>query len=164
MGDSPSTSNEILEDLPRTGPYSWGAAFRQNSRMAAVALARFAALLSDRARPGRDRPFLHIETHLWLRPLSRVVRLISDRPAFGWYGEAPPEAETTLGGTPRDALPAVYCRHCGRSGWTAISPERDPQDLESTPAEDLPGRRHRQAPGPPLHRGHQAGSRDVRGR
>ena len=132
LGDNPSTANEILEDLPRRGAYPWGAAFRQNSRTAAIALARFAALLSD-ARTAGDRPFLHVETHLWLRPLSRVVRLISDRPAFGWYGEASPEAETTLGGTPRDVLPAVYCRHCGRSGWTAISLERDPQDLESNP-------------------------------
>ena len=87
----------------------------------------------DRARPGRDRPFLHVETHLWIRPLSRIVRLISDRPAFGWYGEAAPEAESTLGGTPRESLPAIYCRHCGRSGWAAISPERDPQALVSDP-------------------------------
>jgi replicative superfamily II helicase len=132
LGDNPSTSHEILEDLPRRGAYPWGAAFRRSSRTAAIALARFAALLCD-AREADGRPFLHVETHLWLRPLSRVVRLISDRPAFGWYGEAPPEAETTLGGTPRDALPAVYCRHCGRSGWTAISLERDPADLESNP-------------------------------
>jgi replicative superfamily II helicase len=132
LGDKPSTSNEILEDLPRRGAYSWGATFRQNPRAVATALARFTALLSVARAPG-NQPFLHIETHLWIRPLSRVVRLISDRPAFGWYGEAPPDAETTLGGTPREALPAVYCRHCGRSGWTAISLERDPQDLEGDP-------------------------------
>ena len=46
LGDRPSTSHEILEDLPRKGPYSWGAAFRQSPRTAAAALARFAALLS----------------------------------------------------------------------------------------------------------------------
>jgi hypothetical protein len=45
-------------------------------------------------------------------------------------GEAPPEAETTLGGIPREPLPAVYCRHCGRSGWASISPEKDPADLD----------------------------------
>ncbi|MGH3282182.1 MAG: DEAD/DEAH box helicase, partial [Trebonia sp.] len=132
LGDSPLTSNEILEDLPRRGAYPWGQAFRRSSRTAAIALARFAALLSE-ARAADGGPLLHVETHLWLRPLSRVVRLISDRPAFGWYGEAPPEAETTLGAVPRDVLPAVYCRHCGRSGWTAISTERDPQDLEPNP-------------------------------
>ncbi|WP_351222528.1 Zn-binding domain-containing protein [Streptomyces sp. NPDC002133] len=26
-------------------------------------------------------------------------------------------------------LPAVYCRNCGRSGWAALSPEADPQQL-----------------------------------
>lgn len=132
LGDKPSTSHEILEDLPRKGPYSWGAPFRQNPRTVAAALARFTALLSM-ARAEDGEPFLHVETHLWIRPLSRIVRLVSDNPAFGWYGEAPPEAESTLGGMPRESLAAVYCRHCGRSGWTAISPERDPQDLVAKP-------------------------------
>ena len=133
LGDQPSTSQEILEDLPRKGPYSWGAAFRQSPQTVAAALARFTALLSIARAPDGNRPFLHVETHLWIRPLSRIVRLISDRPAFGWYGGAAPEAESTLGGTPRESLPATYCRHCGRSGWSAISPERDPQDLDSDP-------------------------------
>ena len=132
LGDKPSTSNEILEDLPRRGAYSWGQALRESPATVTTALARFTALLSLARVPG-GRPFLHVETHLWLRPLSRIVRVVGDRPAFGWYGEAPPDLETTLGGTPRDWLPAVYCRHCGRSGWTAISPERDPHDLEGDP-------------------------------
>ena len=132
LGDKPSTSHEILEDLPRKGPYSWGAALRQSPEAVAAALARFAALLSI-ARAQDGRPFLHVETHLWIRPLSRIVRLISGRPAFGWYGEAAPEAASTLGGTPRESLPAIYCRHCGRSGWAAISPEREPQALVGDP-------------------------------
>ena len=134
LGDRPSTSPEILEDLPRKGPYSWGAAFRQSPQHGGRRARPVRRAAVDRARPeDGDRPFLHVETHLWIRPLSRIVRLISDRPAFGWYGEPPPEAESTLGGTPREALPAVYCRHCGRSGWAAISPERDPADLDADP-------------------------------
>jgi len=134
LGDTPLTLREILEDLPRKGPYSWGTAFRQSPQTVAAALARFTALLSIARDPAAaTRPFLHIETHLWIRPLSRILRLISDQPAFGWYGDAAPEAESTLGGTPRESLPAVYCRHCGRSGWTAMSPEREPQDLISDP-------------------------------
>ena len=133
LGDQPSTSHEILEDLPRKGAYSWGAAFTQSPTTAAAALARFTALLSIARAQDGERPFLHVETHLWIRPLSRIVRLISVRPAFGWYGEAAPEAESTLGGTPRESLPAIYCRHCGRSGWTAISPERDPAALIADP-------------------------------
>ncbi|MGH3165279.1 MAG: DEAD/DEAH box helicase, partial [Trebonia sp.] len=131
LGDRPSTANEILEVLPKKGAYVWGAAFRQSPKQAADALARFVALLSMAKDPGDENtPLLHIETHLWIRPPSRLVRLISPRPAFGWYGESAPDAESTLGGTPREALPAVYCRHCGRSGWAALSLERDPQDLD----------------------------------
>jgi replicative superfamily II helicase len=131
LGDWPSTPTEILEQLPGKGPYSWGAAFRNNPAQVATALARFVALLSV-ARSPEDpkRPLLHIESHLWIRPPSRLVRLVSQRPAFGWQGEAPPDAETTLGGAPREPLPAVYCRHCGRSGWATISPEKDPAELD----------------------------------
>ena len=133
LGDQPRTAAEILEELPRRGPYGWGAVFRQSPQVVADALARFVALLSTaRAEDGR-RPFLHVETHLWIRPLSRIVRLISGRPAFGWHEGPPPEAETTLGGTPRESLPAIYCRHCGRSGWAAMSPERDPAALIADP-------------------------------
>jgi len=134
LGGRPDTFPEILEELPRKGPYSWGAAFRQSPRTAAAALARFTALLSVARDPDDERkPFLHIETHLWVRPLSRIVRLVHARPEFGWHGEPLPEAESTLGGTPREALPAVYCRHCGRSGWAAISQERDPAELIGDP-------------------------------
>ena len=30
-------------------------------------------------------------------------------------------------------LPAVYCRHCGRAGWAAISPESSPEELVTAP-------------------------------
>jgi hypothetical protein len=131
LGDRPCTPTEILEQLPGKGAYSWGAAFRSNPAQVATALARFVALLST-ARDPQDpqRPLLHIESHLWIRPPSRVVRRASPQPAFGWYGEADPESETTLGAMPRESLAAIYCRHCGRSGWAAISPEKDPADLD----------------------------------
>ena len=131
LGDRPLTSTEILEVLPGKGAYSWGSAFRSNPAQVATALARFVALLSTARSPqDPERPLLHIESHLWIRPPSRLVRLVSRRAAFGWQGEAAPESETTVGGTPRESLPAIYCRHCGRSGWAAISPEKDPQDLD----------------------------------
>ncbi|MES9539948.1 DEAD/DEAH box helicase [Actinomadura sp. NPDC000600] len=133
----PHTLGEILELLPRKGAYSWGNAIRLSPKQAATALARFVALLSEARDPDApERPFLHIETHLWVRSVTRLLRAVGPRPGFAWYGEAPPpmDAETTLTGGGREALPAVYCRHCGRSGWAAISPERDPQDLVADPA------------------------------
>lgn len=135
LGDKPSTSGEVLDLLPRKGAYSWGEAFLRFPQQTAAALARFVALLSA-ARDPEDvtRPFLHIETHLWVRPLSRLLRVIGPNPRFAWFGEVSPETETTQGGVARESLPAVYCRHCGRSGWAALSPEKDPGDLVPDPA------------------------------
>jgi RAD3-like DEAD/DEAH box helicase len=130
LGSRPSTSREVLDLLPRKGAYNWGEAFLRSPERTATALARFVALLSAARNPDdATLPFLHVETHLWIRPLSRLLRVISPNPRFGWFGEADPETETTMGGFPRESLPAVYCRHCGRSGWAALSPEKDPQEL-----------------------------------
>ena len=130
LGDKPSLSSEILDLIPRKGAYNWGEAFRRNPKQTAAALARFVALLSQARNPDDvNRPFLHIETHLWIRPLSRLLRVISPNPRFAWFGEPSPETDTTQGGFARESLPAVYCRHCGRSGWAAMSPEKDPQLL-----------------------------------
>jgi ATP-dependent helicase YprA (DUF1998 family) len=135
LGDKPSTLGEVLDLLPRKGAYTWGEAFRRSPQQTGAALARFVALLSEARNPDDvTRPFLHIETHLWIRPLSRLLRVIGPNPRFAWFGEASPETETTQGGVPRESLPAVYCRHCGRSGWAALSPEKDPQKLVADPA------------------------------
>ena len=134
LADRPSTPGEIL-DAAQARSYTWGAAWQQSPERTAAALARFVALLSMARNPDKPtRPFLHIETHLWIRPLSRVVRSIGVNPAFGWYGEAAPDAESTVSGVQREALPAVYCRHCGRSGWAVYSPEKDPHLLKPDPA------------------------------
>ncbi|HEU5026824.1 MAG TPA: DEAD/DEAH box helicase [Spirillospora sp.] len=137
LDGKPHTLGEILELLPRKGAYSWGTAIRLSPAQAAAALARFVALLSEARDPDdADRPFLHVETHLWVRSVTRLLRAVGPRPGFGWYGEAPPplDTESTVTGAGRELLPAVYCRHCGRSGWAAISPERDPHDLVTDPA------------------------------
>ncbi|GAA4241776.1 DEAD/DEAH box helicase [Actinomadura meridiana] len=136
LDGKPHTLGEILELLPRKGAYSWGTAIRLSPMQAAAALARFVALLSEARHPDdADRPFLHIETHLWVRSVTRLLRAVGPRPGFGWYGEAPPlDTETTVTGGGREMLPTVYCRHCGRSGWAAISPERDPHDLVTDPS------------------------------
>jgi ATP-dependent helicase YprA (DUF1998 family) len=132
LGGKPATPAEILEQIPRRGAYFWGEAFGRSPKQTAAALARFVALLSLARDPG-GRPFLHIETHLWIRPLSRLLRVIAPSARFGWSGEDSPELETTQGGVPRESLPAIYCRHCGRSGWAVLSPEKDPQQLIPDP-------------------------------
>ncbi|WP_084960226.1 DEAD/DEAH box helicase [Thermoactinospora rubra] len=140
LGDGrPKTLEEMLERLPRKGAYNWGAYIRDNPAKAATALARFVALLSQARTPdpgtGRpDRPFLMVETHIWVRAVTRLLRLVHHSPAFAWIGEPPiVDADSTINIMGRSLLPAVYCRHCGRSGWAAYSPEKDPTELVTSP-------------------------------
>ena len=141
LSDGPATPVEMLELLPRRGAYNWGAAIRQSPTQAATALARFVALLSHARDPespegpeDSKRPFLHIETHIWVRAVSRLLRMVSHTSAFAWIGEsAVLDADSTFDVMGKTLLPSVYCRHCGRSGWAAYSPERDPAELVTSP-------------------------------
>ncbi|WP_328637759.1 DEAD/DEAH box helicase [Streptomyces canus] len=158
---------ELRDRMSRFG-YAWGRAARENPRLVLQALSRFVALLSAARDPDSDekrpRPLLHVEAHLWVRPVTRVLRGVGPTPEFRWYEDdrtaarraalaTPPagggEDERSSGSWPSgDArralaqpgsdtavrpaavhLPAVYCRNCGRSGWAALSPEADPQQL-----------------------------------
>ncbi|GIG60578.1 helicase [Longispora fulva] len=137
LDGTPKTPDEILEVLPRKGAFIWGSALRTQPEMAATALARFIALLSLARNPEEpERPLLSVETHLWVRAVSRMRRAVNPSPAFGWYGEPErepepdtPAADLVIADNRQLMLPAVYCRHCGRSGWMALSMERDPQEL-----------------------------------
>ncbi|WP_030385683.1 DEAD/DEAH box helicase [Streptomyces sp. NRRL S-241] len=166
LDGDPLSEWELRDRLGRFG-YAWGRTARENPRLALAALARFVALLSAARDPESDerrpRPLLHVETHLWVRPVGRILRGVgTGKPEFHWYeddrarrsalpvmppgGDEEPEAgqigqvtrshraQPSIGAdtTVRQAsvrLPAVYCRNCGRSGWAAISPEADPQQL-----------------------------------
>lgn len=55
-----------------------------------------------------------VESHLWVREVSRVDRLASTETSddlFRWADDGPQEDSTDMW------LPACYCRVCGRSGW-----------------------------------------------
>ncbi|MEV6107813.1 DEAD/DEAH box helicase [Streptomyces sp. NPDC051940] len=158
---------ELRDRMGRFG-YAWGRTARENPRLVLQALARFVALLSAARDPESDekrpRPLLHIEAHLWVRPVTRVLRGVGQSPEFRWYEDdrtaarraalaaAPTtdeNGEQSSAGWPAGSarraqavpgtdtairpaavhLPSVYCRHCGRSGWAALSPEADPQAL-----------------------------------
>lgn len=76
-----------------------------------------AALSHLRAQHGRE--FVTVETHLWIRELTRIDRLASSLARFHWsddgtIGQTDDEANDDI-----EAFPAIYCRHCGRSGWGA---------------------------------------------
>ena len=78
------------------------------------ATALLAVLSHERAREGAPRnSFPNLEAHLWLREISRVDRAVTTAPSFSWSDVVDEEGDL--------ALPAIYCRHCGRSGWGATT-------------------------------------------
>ncbi|MER6062439.1 DEAD/DEAH box helicase [Streptomyces sp. NPDC001792] len=142
--DQPLTAEEILAAFPASS--AWRVTAVQDPEDAAKALARFIALISVARDPeapdDQERPLLLVETHLWVRSLSRVLRFVSPEPVFSWTdsdqaattGVASAEQEKRRRAVARAGrLPSAYCRHCGRSGWSAISPERNPNSLVTAP-------------------------------
>lgn len=72
-----------------------------------------------------------VETHLWVREVSRIDRAIAipeDGQLFRWSDDGPAEE----GDQDNVAwLPACYCRSCGRAGWmTELEPGTDAPVLE----------------------------------
>src|SRR4051812_39187509 len=81
-------------------------------RDARTAVCAYLALLSH-ARDDNGRALLTVDVQLWLREVSRVLRRLDVAPRFEWF-----EGHNQLQG---HALAALYCRHCGRSGWGAAA-------------------------------------------
>jgi ATP-dependent helicase YprA (DUF1998 family) len=71
----------------------------------------FAMLSHVRAEVGRAA--LGVDVHLWIRELSRVDRAVRAATEYRWSDDGALADDQEL------YLPAVYCRHCGRSGWGA---------------------------------------------
>ncbi|MGH3893773.1 MAG: DEAD/DEAH box helicase [Rhodococcus qingshengii] len=71
----------------------------------------FAALSHLRAEVGRAG--LNVDVHLWIRELSRIDRAVAAATSYRWSDDGAHEDADGM------HLPAVYCRHCGRSGWGA---------------------------------------------
>ena len=59
---------------------------------------------------------LSVDVHLWIRELTRIDRAADSATAFRWGDDGPPQPGLELEEV-RPCFPAVYCRHCGRSGW-----------------------------------------------
>ncbi|MFI8523096.1 DEAD/DEAH box helicase [Promicromonospora sukumoe] len=67
-----------------------------------------------RATCGREA--MSVDVHLWTRELTRVNRRAGNAAHFRWGDDGVLAADPTEG-EESTYLPAVYCRHCGRSGW-----------------------------------------------
>ncbi|MFE9975751.1 DEAD/DEAH box helicase [Streptomyces hirsutus] len=118
----------LRDRMARFG-YAWARTARENPRLALEALSRFVALLSSARDPESDarrpRPLLHIEAHLWVRPVGRVLSGVGGRPEFRWY-----EDERTV---------------ARRSALTAASASEDPSESDDWPTAD--SRRPQALPG-----------------
>ncbi|MGG5753654.1 DEAD/DEAH box helicase [Zafaria sp. Z1313] len=93
--------------------------------------------LYSHVRAGAGRGALTVEAHLWVRELSRIESALDVTNAYRWGDDGVEEDEE--GGEGEEGrelihLPAVFCRHCGKSGWGAkVSPTGAELGLE--PAE-----------------------------
>ncbi|MEU3046949.1 DEAD/DEAH box helicase [Streptomyces sp. NPDC006984] len=142
--DQPLTAGEILASFPTSS--AWRVTAAQDPEEAARALDRFIALISTARDPqapaDQERPLLLVETHLWVRSLSRVLRFVSPKPVFSWTDADQAATAAVVSAAQADRrravaragrLPSAYCRHCGRSGWSAVAPERNPRSLVTAP-------------------------------
>lgn len=76
------------------------------------------ALSHVRAIAGRSA--LSVDLHLWVRELTRIDRIATGAPSYLWGDDGELELSDTSDAfdpSGADAFPALYCRHCGRSGW-----------------------------------------------
>ena len=109
LTQSPRPLTEIATELEP----SWGGDDPRRREAARHAVSLYLALLS-RARTSEDRPLLAVDVQLWVREVSRLLRRLGGSPRFQWFEGAPAEDGER-------ALPSVFCRNCGRSGWGVVA-------------------------------------------
>ncbi|MDO8147512.1 DEAD/DEAH box helicase [Isoptericola sp. b515] len=78
-----------------------------------------AAVLSalSHLRTAVGRSALSVDVHLWIRELTRLDRTTAGVAQFSWQDDGvatDPNVEADDGSR---TFPALFCRHCGRSGW-----------------------------------------------
>ncbi|MGA5411669.1 DEAD/DEAH box helicase [Streptomyces lavendulocolor] len=127
LGGEPLDEWGLRDRLARFG-YAWGRTARENPQLVLQALSRFVALLSAARDPESDerrpRPLLHIEAHLWVRPVTRVLRGVGAAPEFRWYEDDRTAARRAA----LHAAPVTDEESDGSSGdWP--SPSARPQPL-----------------------------------
>ncbi len=94
-----------------------------------------ATLSHVRKEVGREA--LSIDLHLWVRELSRIDRRASGAPEYLWSDDRHLSAGSEAGTSGAPSFPAVYCRHCGRSGWAVQRAPVGGFDLTGADADDI---------------------------
>ncbi|MEU2346095.1 DEAD/DEAH box helicase [Streptomyces sp. NPDC013082] len=142
LGGEPLDEWALRDRLARFG-YSWGRTARENPRLVLRALSRFVALLSAARDPDSDerrpRPLLHIEAHLWVRPVTRVLRGVGRTPEFRWYEDDRTAARrAALNAAP----PGDEDPDASSGSWPSSSASRQPQPLPGTDTAPRPAQVH----------------------
>jgi ATP-dependent helicase YprA (DUF1998 family) len=101
---------ETLFPEPMTGPGGGD----EDERIAF--LTHLAAALSH-VRTVVGRSALGVDLHLWVRELTRIDRVASTAARYRWSDDGALADLGHAGAEQQRAFPAIYCRHCGRSGW-----------------------------------------------
>jgi ATP-dependent helicase YprA (DUF1998 family) len=85
-----------------------------------VVLAHLLATLSHvRASFGLEA--LSVTLHLWVRELTRIDRTAESSASYRWSDDG---VHLSASEDVAPSFPAIYCRHCGRSGWgVELAPE-----------------------------------------
>ncbi|MGQ4509727.1 DEAD/DEAH box helicase [Dermabacteraceae bacterium P13147] len=97
----------------------WEAEEREN------AVSQMLAALGHLRKNSARGTFPSFETHLWLRELTRLDRAVRTDVEYRWSDD-----NRVLDDEP--ALPAIYCRFCGRSGW-ACARKTSSDEVETDP-------------------------------
>ena len=88
-------------------------------RPAGLFLLHLVGMLSH-VRAVSGRAAATVDLHLWVRELTRIDRVASSTARYLWSDDGAVVAATAQDSTSeqdRPPFPAVFCRHCGRSGW-----------------------------------------------
>lgn len=103
--------------LPPSSDPSWSVRAEQMLTVVLSALSHLRTVTERRA--------LSVDVHLWTRELTRLNRTTAGVAQFRWQddGVVVQDSDDDGSGDEARAFPALYCRHCGRSGWgVALAP------------------------------------------
>ncbi|KAB1643538.1 DEAD/DEAH box helicase [Gulosibacter chungangensis] len=92
-----------------------------------------AALSQVRMAVGFAAP--SVDVNAWIRALTRIDRVAGPTAVFRWSDDGQiflEDNDDAYSDEGRESEPAIYCRHCGRSGWgVAIRTTGEQRDLEA---------------------------------
>jgi ATP-dependent helicase YprA (DUF1998 family) len=117
-GSAAASVAELAELLLPAGLSATESYQQRAERRAAFMVAILGALSHIRYLCGRSA--LSVDVHLWMRALTRIDRVVDQAVRFTWADDGQlemPETDDPFGVNGRPQFPAIYCRHCGRSGW-----------------------------------------------